>query len=451
MNVVNHIFKAYDIRGLVGSELSVNLAYNIGRAYATLLLQEKANIADKKVVVGHDMRPTSEEYEAAVIRGLTESGISVVSIGLVSTPLFNFVCTNSPCLGGINVTASHNPAEYNGFKIIRANGLGVPTSTIRDLIIAEQFESTSAHGVVTSSDPYPEYQKAVLDRIDASVLRPLKVVVDFGNGMGSLTLTKLLSTLPFKMVYLYDTLDGTFPHHEANPLKVETLRDLQKKVLETKADFGFAFDGDGDRIGLVDETGTVVGASFVGALVGLEVLRRHPKSLLLYDLRSSRIVPEVWEAAGARSEMTKVGYVNIRQKMLDTKAAFASELSLHLYFGDLGNVEISDLSFLYVAERLSRENKKLSELLRPLQKYFHSGEINFTIADKDAALEKIEKKYAPLAKKVSHLDGIWLQFDWGWLNVRCSNTEPLVRLNLEATTEQVMKEKVAELTELLKV
>jgi phosphomannomutase len=214
--------------------------------------------------------------------------------------------------------------------------------------------------------------------------------------------------------------------------------------MEVGADFGFALDGDADRVGLVDEKGEVVGASFVGALVGLEVLRNHPNAKMLYDVRSSMIVPELWKAAGATAEMCKVGHANIKKMLKETGGAYASELSLHLYYKDTFDVESTDLSLLYVLQMLSRENKPLSEIVAPLKKYFHSGEINFEIEDKTAAVARVENMYKNTAVEISHLDGLWMKFDWGWLSVRLSNTEPVVRLNLEATTEEGMKQKVAE-------
>jgi phosphomannomutase len=243
--------------------------------------------------------------------------------------------------------------------------------------------------------------------------------------------------------------DGTFPNHEANPLKVETLKALQEKVVATGADFGFALDGDCDRIGLVDEKGSVVDASFVGTLLGLEALRAHPGGQMLYDLRSSMIVPETWEQHGATTEMCQVGHANIKKTMRETQAVFASELSQHLYYGDLYNLESSDLSLLYVLQLLSRENKKLSELTSPLKKYFHSGEINFEVEDKTLVMKRLEEKYAPDAAEIIRLDGLMMKFDWGWFGVRASNTEPVLRLNVEALTKENLDKKISELKEII--
>jgi protein subunit release factor B len=291
-------------------------------------------------------------------------------------------------------------------------------------------------------DVLADYVHKIFSIVPQDVIRPMKIVVDAGNGMAQTTFPYVLQKLPVQVEYLYLEPDGNFPNHEANPLKVETLAQLQKKVIETGADFGFALDGDADRIGLVDEKGQVVDASFVGALIGLEVLRNHPQARMLYDVRSSMIVPEVWQAAGASVEMCKVGHANIKKALKETSGAFASELSLHLYYQDTFDVESTDLSLLYMLQLLSREPQSLSELIAPLKKYFHSGEINFEVEDKVGAVSRVEEKYKNQASEISYLDGLWMRFEWGWLSVRLSNTEPVVRLNVEATTKAAMEEKV---------
>ena len=450
-----HIFKAYDIRGLVDGELSSDLAYRIGASFA-LFLQKKGHIQPgQRVVVGHDMRPTSPGFQAEVIRALTDQGLGVVNIGLVSTPLFNFACAHyAEHAGGIMITASHNPAEYNGFKITLGTGIPVGKSTgmdeVRDGAAEVAPAPVTQSGNVTELDVYPDYLAKLKSLVDFEAIKPMKIVVDAGNGMAKVSLPRVLSELPIQVEYLFLEPDGTFPNHEANPLKIETLRDLQAKVKETGADFGFALDGDADRIGLVDENGEVVDSSFVGTLQGLEMLRVKPGMLMLYDLRTSQIAPETWEATGATTKMGPVGHANIKKMMRDIGAEFASELSLHMYYGQMYNLECTDLSLLLVLQMLSREGKKISELVVPLKKYAHSGEINFEIHDKAAALAAIREKYTPQALEVSELDGLWFKFEWGWANVRTSNTEPVVRLNLETPTRELTEQKVAEFSALLK-
>ena len=461
----SHIFKAYDIRGLADTEISTEFAYRLGRAFV-VFLRRRALLKDgQAVVVGRDMRQTSPFFAKAIIQGIEAEGVDVVDVGLVSTPLFNFACAHySEHAGGIMVTASHNPAQYNGFKLTLGNGLPVGGQSgmgeMRELVERGQFLDIPHSGAVKMFDVLPEYLKKIFSIISPQTIRPLKVVIDAGNGMAKTTFPKLIESLPVNVEYLFLEPDGTFPNHEANPLKVETLAALQRRVTAVGADFGFALDGDADRIGLVDERGRVVDASFVGALVGLEVLRAHPQAHMLYDLRSSQIVPEVWREAEGTVEMSMVGHANIKKRMKENGAVFGSELSLHLYYHDMYDLESSDLSFLYILQALSRQKKTLSRLVEPFQKYWHSGEINFSAKgghafggeffDQTESMKRVEEKYSEEAVKVFHLDGLWMQFDWGWFNVRVSNTEPMLRLNLEAPTEKAMKEKVAEVSALIK-
>jgi phosphomannomutase len=449
MDFPAHIFKAYDIRGLIDGELSNELAYGVGRAFACELREEKG-IMSGQIVVGHDMRDTSPAFQAAVIKGMTDEGYDVVDIGLVSTPLFNYACAHVEAhVGGIMVTASHNPAPYNGFKITEGNGLPVGQGNgmerIRDCVQAEVWTDAPKKGSVSKMNMLADYVETVFSLVPKSDIKPMKIVIDYANGMGGVVLPTVIKDLPIEVISLYEKPDGNFPNHEANPLKVETLADLQAKVIETGADFGFALDGDADRIGLVDEQGAVVDASFVGALLGLEVLQRHDNTgVMLYDLRSSMIVRDVWEAAGATVEMSKVGHANIKKEMKEKNAIYASELSLHLYYGDVYDLESTDLSLLLLLSILTKEQKPLSEIMAPFKKYFHSGEINFVVENKDGVIAKLEQQYGSSATTVSHLDGLWMEFDWGWFNIRKSNTEPVLRLNLETHDEAMLVEKVAE-------
>lgn len=454
MNFPDSIFKAYDIRGLVASELSEDLASRIGRAFVRLIREEIGSFEGKKLVVGYDMRPTSLPFKQKLIEGITAEGVDVVDIGMASTPLFNFACAHIPehC-GGIMVTASHNPAEYNGFKLTRADGLPVGKGTgmeqIHEWTKQNAFENAATPGTVSKRSVLDDYFEKLFALVSPSDLAPLKVVIDGGNGMGSVTFFPLLEKLPLQVEYLYMEPDGTFPNHEANPLKEETLRDLQKKVQETGADFGFALDGDADRVGLVDEKGEVVGASFVGCLLGLEVLKSHPGMHMLYDLRSSQISKELWEQNGATTEMCMVGHALIKNMMRKGEAGFASELSLHIFYGDFYNLESSDLSFLLIAKMLSEQKKKLSDIVAPLQKYAHSGEINFEVEKKDEAMKKIQEHFQDEALETSSLDGLWMKFSWGWLSVRKSNTEPVLRLNLETSKKEFTEEKVEEIKKII--
>lgn len=449
----SRLFHSYDIRGLV-SDISTDFAYTLGRAFCLWLKEQGEERGRKKIVVGYDMRPTSKPFADQVIRGINESGWDVVSIGLTSTPLFNFACADVPDhVGGIMVTASHNPAAYNGFKLTFGNGMpiGGESGLFRIQEIMESAESvdppsSQLKGVVAEHDPFPAYEARLFSLISKQAISSKKLVIDAGNGMAQVTTPRILGMLSVVPEYLYLEPDGRFPNHEANPLKIETLQDLQARVKETGADFGFAFDGDADRLGLVDETGAVVPASLVGTIIGLEILRDHPGAKMAYDLRQSMIVPEAWKEHGASSVvMTKVGHANIKHQMQKEGIVFASELSLHLYFESMYFLECPDLALLHLLRLLSREQKPLSEIIKPFERYAHSGEINFTVSDAPALMERLEERYRDEAMEILHLDGLSMRFSWGWFNVRASNTEPVVRLNLEARTSQEMKQKVTEI------
>lgn len=452
-NFPSHIFKSYDIRGLWKTELSEDLAYALGIAYIDFLRKQGEDFTHKKMVVGRDMRESSPSFANAVISGIHAQGVSVVNIGMCTTPLFNFACAHlEEHAGGIMVTASHNPAEYNGFKLSLGNGLAVGKvngmEEIRDFILQNNFDTLSSNksGGLEDLDPFTLYQERIFDLVSPQSIKSLKIVIDNANGMGGVTFPRFLKALPqVDVEYLYIEPDGTFPNHEANPLKTETLKDLQAKVLEVNADFGFALDGDADRIGLVNEKGEVVDASFTITLIGQEVLKTNLGATMLYDLRSSRIVKEVWEDSGAKTQMTQVGHTFIKKIMSETNAVFGSELSLHLYYNDMYKVECTELSLMYLLRLVSESGKSIGELTESLKKYYHSGEINFEVEDKDGMMQKIREKYVGEAIRSEDLDGLWLEFDWGWFSVRESNTEPVLRLNVEAWEENVMKEKFDEL------
>lgn len=447
-NFPEHIFKAYDIRGLADSEISTELAFRLGQSFVEFLKQ-KGFDASKKIVVARDMRGTSLDLQTELIRGLTSMGVDVVDIGLATTPLFNFACANYPeHVGGIMVTASHNPSEYNGFKITLENGLPVGKnngmSGIRDMCLDFDFTTAEIKGQVEKKDILPDYEKKILSMVAVDDIKKIKMIIDSGNGMGQVTFPNLLEKVPIEVEYMYLEPDGNFPNHEANPLKTETLQDLQKRVVDNGADFGFALDGDADRIGLVDEKGQVVPASFVGLVLGLEIIEKHKDDnpLALYDLRSSKIVPEKWQEAGAKTQMCPVGHSNIKKMMKEGGAVYASELSLHLYYHDMYDLESPELSLLLILELLSKTGKKLSEIWQEYKKYYHSGEMNFKIEDKEKVLEDLKKKYSDA--KIIDLDGLSFEYPDFWFNVRLSNTEPVLRLNLEASSEDLMREKISE-------
>lgn len=436
------IFKAYDIRGIYGTELTDEIAYRFGRAFVTFL---KCKI----VVVGYDMRDSSLKIESHLIRGITEQGASVVRIGLSTTPMLYFAAAKFGYDAGINVTASHNPSEYNGFKLVKAGGVPISGDSgiyeMRDLVENNKFSSAAAKGKVTERDDILDaYIQNILSFVDVKKLGKFNMVVDTANGMAGLVVPELFPRLDCEFEHMFPELDGTFPNHEANPLKHETLRWLQAEVKSKKADLGVAFDGDSDRIGFVDEKGCIVPFDLLTALIASELLKSSRGAKVLYDLRSSRAVPEAIKAAGGIAVETKVGHSFIKAQMRKERAIFAGEVSGHYYLGSNFYIESPYIVMLLLLKLMTESKKPLSELIKPLQRYYGTGELNFKVEEKEKAMENVKAAF-PDAKRVYELDGLSVVYDGWWLNLRPSNTEPLLRLNLEAKTSELrdrMKEKV---------
>lgn len=431
------IFKAYDIRGIYGTELTEEIAYRFGRAFVTFL-------KCKKVAVGHDMRDSSPSIEAELIRGLTEQGADVTLIGMATTPMLYFAAAKFGYDAGINVTASHNPGKYNGFKLVRENAIPISGETgiyaIRDLVESGKFSESSRKGKVGErSDILEAYIKNALSFVDSSKLKKFKLVVDTGNGMAGMVIPDLLKKIPCEFTHMFPELDGNFPNHEANPLKTETLKWLQAEVKRKKADVGVAFDGDSDRIGFVDETGAVVPSDLFIALIAKELLLHRPGSKILYDLRSSKAVAEAVKEAGGIPIETRVGHSYIKAHMRKESAIFAGELSAHYYLKDNFYIESPYIVMLLLLKLMTETGKTFSQLISPLKKYHSSGEINFEVKDKDAATAAVKAAFKD-AKRTYNLDGLSIEYpDW-WLNLRPSNTEPLLRLNMEANTAKKLEE-----------
>ncbi len=436
------IFKAYDIRGIYGQDLTEDTAYRIGRAFATF-------VGCRRTVVGRDIRPHSEPLFAALARGLTEQGSDVIDLGWTSTPMSYFANGRLGADASIMITASHNPAEWNGFKLCRAQALPISGSTgiadIERLVASGAFAPPAQRpGQITSHDILPAYREHVARF--ARLGRPMRLAVDMANGMGIWEARTLQGLLD--MDTLFGDPDGAFPNHEANPLKAETLVELQALVRKGGYAFGVAFDGDADRAGFLDERGEVIPMDFVTALIAQDVLASR-KGVVFFDLRSSRVVPEVIAAAGGTPMMSRVGHAFIKQQMREHQALFAGELSGHYYFQDNYTTESSAMAVLRLANIVSHADRPLSQLVAPLHKYFASGELNTHVhADPLQILARIKTAYA--AGQLLELDGISIAFpDW-WFNVRCSNTEPLVRLNLEARTRAIMETRREELLALIR-
>jgi len=435
------IFKAYDIRGIYGKDLDEEIAYKIGRAFATFL-------GCKKVVVGYDMRPHSKPLFDAVARGLTEQGADVIDLGMCSTPMSYFANGFLGADAGMIITASHNPGEWNGTKLCREQAIPISGATgIADIerIVNEESFAPKAEtpGKITEKSVLDDYISSI--RKHAHLQRPVKIAADLANSMGILE-SEVLKGL-IEMDTLFDDYDGTFPNHEANPLKHDTYAALQEKMRAGNYDFGVAFDGDADRVGFTDEKGEIIPMDIITALIAKDLLATE-KGVIFYDLRSSWAVKEVIEENGGTPMMSRVGHAFIKQQMRDNNAIFAGELSGHYYFRDNYFTESSSLAVICVANIVSAADKPLSELIKPIMKYYASGEINSTVEDAPAVIEKLKAKYSD--GNMFELDGVSVEFDDWWFNVRMSNTEPLIRLNLEAKTREKMEEKRDELLALIR-
>ena len=426
------IFKAYDIRGIYGQDLTEEMAYAIGRAYITFT---KA----KKVVIGRDCRPHSVPLQAALTKGILEQGADVVDIGQCSTPMNYYANGSLKAEGSIMITASHNPAEWNGFKLCRADAVPISgVSGIADIekIVTEgTFDPPAATpGTCTKHDILPAYKEHIKPFMNFG--RRPKLAIDYANGMGIPESQTFADAID--QVALYGDIDGAFPNHEANPLHHATLAKLQETVRAGQFDFGVAFDGDADRAGFIDEKGEIIPMDLITALIAQDVLSRE-KGVIFYDLRSSRVVKEVIEAAGGVPMMSRVGHAFIKAQMREHKAIFAGELSGHYYFRDNFVAESSSMAVIALCNIVTRAGKPLSELIAPLRKYACSGEINTKVSrDPQEILAELKAKYAD--GNVFELDGVSVEYPTWWFNVRCSNTEPLVRLNLESTASQAEME-----------
>lgn len=433
------IYKAYDIRGVYPEQLNEEIAEQIGRAYIEFT-------GAKKVVVGRDMRPHSIPLFDALAKGITEQGADVINIGLCSTPMSYFANGKLGADGSIIITASHNPGEWNGFKLCKAQAVPISGATgiadIEQIVQAGSWKKSAVKGKITTYDIAGEYGEFL--KKHAKLNRKLKVVVDYANAMGSYEIAGIEEL--FEIIPLYKTLDGTFPNHEANPLKLDTLEALREQVKATGADFGAGFDGDADRCGFVDNQGEVIPMDLFTALIAQDILSDGPATIL-YDLRSSWAVKECIEQNGGKAIMSRVGHAFIKAQMRQYDAVFAGELSGHYYFKENYTAESQGLAFIKLANLTCKTGKKVNELVAPLRKYFASGEINSKVADVNAVLAKIKTKYAD--GKMFELDGISVEYSDWWFNVRSSNTEPLLRLIVEAKTRARMEEKRDELLALI--
>ena len=453
---MGEIFKAYDIRGIYGSELTEDIAYKTARALAQMIAREQTG-KKLQLVVGSDMRLSSPSLTQVVIQGILDEGHDVVDVGLVSTPAFYFAVAKYGYAGGIMVSASHNPPQYNGLKMVRAGGVPVSRDTgimaLRDQVMANQnFGVKKSGGTITTRDDIikNDVQEAI-QFAGTKNIGPFKIVADAANAMGATYLRELFKYLPCELVEMNFELDGTFPAHEADPFKDENNQALMKAVVEQQADLGITTDGDGDRIFFVDNAGNMIEPAMVRGILAQLFLEQFPGSTICYDIRPGRITRDMIEQYGGKPSVTKVGHSLIKEQAIKEGAVFAGESSGH-FFVKLphGTFEAPCIVVLKLLQYFSRSDQPIADQIRPLRKYSHSGEINSTVADKNAVMAKIKSAYAPTAQAVSELDGITIEYPDYWFNVRASNTESLLRLNLEARSQTLCTSKTQELLNIIR-
>ena len=439
MDEFAHIFKAYDIRGLVDVEIDVDFAFATGVAFARFLQIERE---PGTIVIAEDMRPSSPLLAEAFSAGATSLGMDVIRIGLASTDMLYFA-SGKLGLPGAMFTASHNPAQYNGIKLCFSSAR--PIGKESGLVTIENFVREGSPialrniGVEKQRNMLEEYVDHLLKLVDIKNIRPLKIIIDAGNGMAGHTAPAIFARLNCKVIPMYFELDGSFPNHEANPLDESTLKDLKQAMIDQKADLGLAFDGDADRCFLVDERGVAVNPSALTSLIAHRELVKHPGASIIYNLISSRAVQEVIDENGGVGLRSRVGHSYIKKMMAESGAIFGGEHSGHFYFKEFWRADSGALAALHAIAALGESDATMSELLAPYNRYVISGEINSKVEDTQAATERVEKTYASDQVTIDHLDGLTVNGDSWWFNLRPSNTEPLLRLNVEASTQAQME------------
>lgn len=441
------IFKAYDVRGIYPDQIDAEVARGIGAAFAALMLEEDPGL--ESVVVGHDMRPSGPGLVVAFVEGVTSQGADVVLLGLASTDMLYYAAgiLNMP---GAVFTASHNPAQYNGIKMCRPGAAPIgEESGLLDIKqrVLDGVPARSTTGSVTEREMLDDFAQHVCGFIDPANLRPLKIVADTANGMGGLVVPAVFDRLNIDLEILFAELDGTFPNHPADPLNMDNLRDLRARVLETGADIGLAFDGDADRVFLVDERAEPVSGSLTTAIVASGMLDKYAGATIIHNLICSKTVPEVVGEKGGTAVRSRVGHSYIKQLMAETGAVFGGEHSGHYYFKDNFRADSGLIAALVILEQLSVADVSLSELCAPFRRYAASGEINTTVDDQDAVIERVSSHFSSLDQ--DRLDGLTVDAGSWWFNMRASNTEPLLRLNLEARTQAEVDERVSEIQALM--
>ncbi|MGB0872345.1 MAG: phosphomannomutase/phosphoglucomutase [Solirubrobacterales bacterium] len=456
MTIDQSIFKAYDVRGTYPDQMNEEVAYKIGRALALFLARESGKaVGELTVGVGRDMRLSAPDMAAKYIAGLTDSGANVLDVGQVGTEVLYWIVNHRALDGGAMVTASHNPAAYTGAKLVRAKALPLSgdsgISDIRDAVLGDSFgDVAAAKGSVETEDVMAEFQLHALGFINPEAVKPIRVVADGGNGMAGPMVGPVFGELPVvDLKTYYWTPDGTFPDHEPNPLLPENREFIIETVKSEQAELGIAWDGDADRCFFIDERGRFVDGDFLTALLAESLLKKFPGETILYDVRASRAVADTVLAAGGRPMVNRVGHAFFKARMHENGALFGGEVSGHYYFRDFGCIDSGTLPALLILEMLGERNVTLGELVDGYrQKYFITGEINSTVDDAQAVLDEIERRYGD--GEIMKLDGINVDYEDWHFNVRASNTEPLLRLNLEAFSQEHMEEKRDELLALIR-
>ena len=442
---LQNLIKAYDVRGIVPTDLDENICYLIGQAFVVALKLRKADGGCGQVVIAHDMRPSGPDLVKSFAKGVTEQGVDVLHMGLASTDGLYFA-TGFLNIAGAMFTASHNPAEYNGIKLAKAGAAPVGQDSglreITQLVLNGISKYSGPVGTESSKDLNTEYVKYLHSLVDLNAARKLKVVIDAGNGMGGFSVPKVFENSNFEIVPMYFELDGTFPNHEANPIEPANLVDLQKRVLAEKADLGIAFDGDADRAFFIDEKGQSITPSAITALIAKRELKREPGSTIIHNLITSRSVAEVVKENGGTARKTRVGHSFIKQVMKDTNAIFGGEHSGHFYFRDFWFADSGMLAALHVLAALgeTKDGITFSSLIKEFDRYVASGEINTRVKDVSVTSKKVKEHFAGSKDvQIEELDGLTFSGDTWWVNVRPSNTEPLLRLNAEAKEHATME------------
>lgn len=453
MPINPEIFKTYDIRGIYQKGVDEELSYRLGLAFGELR-QKETEKELLNIVVGGDMRISTPALKQTLIKGLLSKGVNVIDVGMISTPSFYFAVAYFGYDGGIMISASHNPAEWNGFKLVREQAKPVSYNTgieeLKQKIEKNEFSTTETPGKITKREDTLEKQMLYdFDFFNRNKIARLKVMVDTANGMGAQYIEPLFKNIDAQLVSINFDIDGTFPAHEADPLKAENLKELKKKIAKERCDLGIAIDGDGDRVFFVDDKGVIIDQSIVRAILAKIFLRDKPGSKICYDIRPGRITPETIESNGGIPVVTKVGHSLIKQKALEEGAYFAGESSGHFFLNmEIGCFEVPVIVVGKFLQEISEANTNASDYVTPFKKYFHSGEINMEVSDKQQIFAKLEEKYNDA--HINKLDGITIEYPDFWFNVRGSNTEEKVRLNLEAISKKVMKEETEEVMKIIK-